>query len=171
VFVSESVLLDVPLAVAQHRLLEYLHRGNLETIACDAYADGVTMLAEAGVAGLSKTVQIQSIPAYLRGTITVIPLRWIATGAFSGAFPVLDANLELTATEAGTRLEIVGSYRPPFGAIGAAVDHLLLHTVASSTVRRFVALLGEVAAAAPPAESLDSDVGFASGADGDPVCD
>ena len=35
------------------------------------------------------------IPAYQRGTTTVVPIRWTATGSLAKAFPVLDANLEL----------------------------------------------------------------------------
>ena len=98
---------------------------------------------------MSKTVEIQSVPAYQRGSTTVVPLRWVATGALGGAFPVLDANLELTAEGSGTELLVVGSYRPPFGAIGAAIDRLVLHGVAQATVRRFAAQLADVAAGDP----------------------
>lgn len=144
-FISESVALAVPLAIAQHRLLGYLRAGDMDSLAEVAYSEGATILARAGVHGLSKTVKIQSIPAYQRGSTTVVPLRWVATGALSGAFPVLDANLELTAAAAGTELAFVGSYRPPFGPIGAAIDRLVLHTVAQATVRSFIAQLAEAA--------------------------
>jgi hypothetical protein len=145
VFISESVALALPLAVVQHRLLEYLPPGDMDTLAEVAYREGTTILARAGVHGLSKTVKIQSIPAYQRGSTTVVPLRWVAAGAVSGAFPVLDANLELTAAASGTELVFVGSYRPPFGAVGAALDRLVLHAVAQATVRSFIAQLSEVA--------------------------
>src|SRR5437868_2219805 len=117
----------------------------MDTLAAAAYGEGATILARAGVHGLSKTVEIQSIPAYQRGSTTVVPLRWMATGALGGAFPVLDANLELSATDSGTELLIVGSYRPPLGPVGAALDRLALHAVAQATVRRFIAQLSEVA--------------------------
>jgi hypothetical protein len=145
VFVSQSVALAVPMAVAEHRLLEYLHVGDLDAIASAAYREGATILARAGVAGLSKTVQIQSIPAYQRGATMVVPLRWVATGVLGGAFPVLDANLELTATEDGTDLLVVGAYRPPFGVLGAVVDRLVMHSVAQATMRSFVSRIAEVA--------------------------
>ena len=144
-------MLDVPVAVAQHRLLAYLNIGDLDGMASSAYQEGAAILARAGVGGLSKAVEIQSIPAYQRGATTVVPLRWVATGAMSGAFPVLDANLELTATESGTQLLVVGSYRPPFGALGAAVDRLVMHGVAQATLRTFVSGLAEVATAVDPA--------------------
>jgi hypothetical protein len=148
VFVSESLVLDVPMAAVQHRLLDYLQVGDLDSMASAAYQEGAVILARAGVGGLSKTVEIHTIPAYQRGATTVVPLRWVATGAVSGAFPVLDANLELTATESGTQLLMVGSYRPPFGVLGAAVDRLVMQGVARATVRTFVSCLAEVATTA-----------------------
>jgi hypothetical protein len=168
VFVSETVSVDVPLAVAQHRLFEHLRLGDLDSLASGAYAEGVMVFARAGVAGLSKTVEIQSVPAYKRGAITVIPLRWVATGALSGAFPVLDANLELTATDSGTQLDFIGSYRPPLGVLGAALDRLVMHNVARATVQRFAAQLAEVVTGEhPPVE--DEDWPLASEGDPDPV--
>ncbi len=168
-FVSESVIVAVPLAVAQHRLIEYLRRGDLASVASVAYGEGVTALTRAGVAGLSKTVEIQSIPAYQRGSTTVIPLRWVATGTIGGAFPVLDANIELSAADAGTLLLLVGSYRPPFGAVGAALDRLVLHSVGESTVRRFAAQLAEIAGDGPlpVADAVTGEP--ASSAEADPV--
>lgn len=168
-FVSASVAVDVPLGVAQHRLLEWLHRGDLEALASASYGEGVSVLARAGVPGLSKTVAILSIPAYQRGLTTVVPLRWVATGGLGSAFPVFDANLEMTAGEAGTELVIVGAYRPPLGVIGAAIDRMVLHGVAQSTVRRFAAQLGEVAAGTHPAPAASSRLPLTSEGEGQPV--
>jgi hypothetical protein len=103
------------------------------------------------VAGLSKTVEIQSIPAYQRAETTVLPLRWTATGPLGSAFPVLDANIELTANGSATELLIVGSYRPPFGVLGVALDRLVMSNVAQATIRRFAAQLAEIVGGAPAA--------------------
>jgi hypothetical protein len=48
------------------------------------------------------------------------------------------------------RLALIGSYRPPFGWLGAGLDHALLHPAAMATIR---ALLRDIAAglAEPPA--------------------
>jgi hypothetical protein len=97
----------VPLAMAQHRLITFLHAGDLAGAAMAAYSEGATVLTRAGVGGLAKTIAVQSIPAYPRGSVTVVPIRWMATGLLSGAFPVLDANLEMTATDGQTKLELV----------------------------------------------------------------
>ena len=144
-FVSESVFVAVPLAAAKHRLLEYFRVGDMDSLASEAYGEGVTVFAQAGVGGLAKTVEIDSIPAYARGPATVIPLRWTATGPLGSAFPVLDANVELTGSDSGTDLMVVGSYRPPFGALGVALDRLVMHGVAQATVRRFAVRLAAIA--------------------------
>jgi hypothetical protein len=151
VFISESVVLALPLAVTQHRVLQYLRVGDVDALASVAYREGATILARAGVGGLSKTVKIQSVSAYQRGATTVVPIRWVATGALGGAFPVLDANLELTPTDEGTELVVVGSYRPPLGALGAAADRLVMSSVAQATMRSFVSQLEAVAMGAPAA--------------------
>jgi hypothetical protein len=103
------------------------------------------VLAGAGVGGLAKRVAIETIPAYQRGAVTVVPFRWLATGPVGGAFPVLDANLELAAEGSNTVLTIVGSHLPPFGKLGAAADSLLLKTVARATIRSFLGRMGELA--------------------------
>jgi hypothetical protein len=151
VFVSESLTLGVPVAAVEHRLLSYLQVGDLASVASAAYREGVSVLARAGVGPIAKTVAIQSFPAYQRGPVTVVPIRWLATGPLGGAFPVLDANLEMTATDGHTTLTIMGSYRPPLGRLGDAVDRLVLKVVARSTIRSFLSRLGELAEEIVPA--------------------
>jgi hypothetical protein len=145
VFVSESVFIAAPLDAAKHRLLEYFRLGDMVSLASEAYGEGVTVFTQAGVGGLAKTVAIESVPAYDRGPATVIPLRWTATGPLGSAFPVLDANVELTGSEMRTDLLVVGTYRPPFGALGVALDRLVMHGVAQATIRRFALQLAEIA--------------------------
>ena len=154
-FVSESVFVAAPLAAAKHRLLEYFRVGDMDSVASEAYGEGVTVFTQAGVGGLSKSVEIESVPAYERGPATVIPLRWTATGPLGSAFPVLDANVELTGSETGTDLFVVGSYRPPFGALGVALDRLVMHGVAQATVRRFALQLAVIAEGSQ-SEELDA---------------
>ena len=161
VFLSESLTVDVPLAVAQHRLLRFLRIGDLDSAALAAYGDGATVLTRAGVGGLVKTVAVQSIPAYQRGAVTVVPIRWLATGSMGAAFPVLDANLEMTAAESQTTVTVVGSYQPPLGKVGEAVDRILLKSVARATIHSFLGHLAEVATRVVPAASAEEpDIGF-----------
>lgn len=144
-FLSESQTVELPLAVVQHRLLTFLHVGDLNSVVQAAYGEGATVLTRAGVGGLAKTIAVESIPAYQRGAVTVVPIRWTATGLIGGAFPVLDANLEMAAANGHTELEIIGSYRPPLGKVGVTIDRLVLHAVARSTIRSFLSQLAQVA--------------------------
>ncbi len=60
-----------------------------------------------------------------------IPVQWHGAGE-SHLLPEMVAHLEaFPATANDTELAIVGEYTPPLGALGAAVDHALMHRVAS----------------------------------------
>jgi hypothetical protein len=67
-----------------------------------------------------------------------IPITWKAIRA-TRAFPVMHAELviyPLTATE--TQLELAGTYEPPLGLVGRAIDSTLLHRIAEASVLQFV---------------------------------
>jgi hypothetical protein len=69
-----------------------------------------------------------------------LAIRWEATGPGGGLFPVLDADLTMAPDgERITILTLAGVYRPPLGALGAALDRAILHRVASATIRAFLA--------------------------------
>jgi hypothetical protein len=161
VFLSESLIVDVPLAVAVDGLLSFLRVGDLDSVATAAFGEGATVLARAGVRGTSKMVAVESIPAYQRGPATVLPLRWVATGPLSGAFPVLDANLELTGSNAQTSVTVIGSYRPPLGKAGEAIDRVVLNAVARASLRSFLGQLAKAATGLNPSRSSERpELGF-----------
>jgi hypothetical protein len=67
-----------------------------------------------------------------------IPIAWHAIRT-PQAFPVMHAELlvyPLTPTE--TQLELVGTYEPPLGPVGRAIDAALLHDVARGSVLQFI---------------------------------
>ena len=67
-----------------------------------------------------------------------IPIAWRALRA-TRAFPVMQAELTaypLTSTE--TQLELVGTYEPPLGALGRAIDSAVLHRLAEASVLQFL---------------------------------
>lgn len=79
---------------------------------------------EDGVAGLSP--------------VTRVVLGWEAANA-SGLFPLMSAELcawPLSSSE--TQLEIEGSYQPPLGAVGNAIDAAVGHRIAEASVYRFL---------------------------------
>ena len=70
--------------------------------------------------------------------------------------PGCDANLELGSLGGDrTQLAISARYRPPLGAIGRAVDRVLLHRVAEATVKDF---LDQVGAAITDQARANADV-------------
>jgi hypothetical protein len=61
-------------------------------------------------------------------------LRWEATGPAGRLFPVLDADITLMPAGEQTRLVLAGSYRPPLDGIGATLDKIALHHLATATI-------------------------------------
>jgi hypothetical protein len=70
---------------------------------------------------------------------TRLEFEWKST-THAGLFPTMRATLlvyPLTSTE--TQLELVGTYDPPMGVVGAAIDSLILHrVVAEAAMLHFV---------------------------------
>ena len=134
-FVGDEVRLDVSFAIARERLARLSESGALFGPSEDAY----TGLARVGPAGLSKLVQVQVRELSWTDRSAGLALRWEATGTGGGLFPVLDADLRLAALGEGTVLTMAGTYRPPLGSLGEALDRAILHRVAGATVRSFLA--------------------------------
>ena len=78
--------------------------------------------------------------AVLDGLVGRVGLRWEATGAGGGLFPVLDADLTLADLGGEGHAGGAGRVcRPPFGVLGQALDRAGLHRVAVATIRVFLA--------------------------------
>lgn len=135
-FIGDEVRLDIGFAVARERLSRLSETGALFGTSQDAY----TGLARVGAGGVSKLVRVQARELAWTDLSAGFAVRWEATGAGGGLFPVLDADLRLApAGDGGTLLSLLGSYRPPFGPLGEALDRALLHRIAAATVRGFLA--------------------------------
>ena len=112
--------------------------------------------------GLSRLVEVRFRDLVAHEGSAVMALRWEAAGAGDALFPVLDADLRLAPHEEtphgepATTVAVVGVYRPPLGALGAALDRAGLRLVAVATVREFVNRVGE--AVADPAEARAREV-------------
>jgi hypothetical protein len=134
-FVGDEVRLDIGFAVARERLARLSESGILFVTSEEAY----TGMARVGVAGVSKLVRVQVRELSSSDGSTGMAMRWEATGTGGGLFPVLDADLMLTPAGQGTLLTLAGSYRPPLGSLGQALDRTILHRVADATVKSFLA--------------------------------
>ena len=137
-----------------------LTRGHwLDSLSQDAYAEGTSGQLRVGpfggVPGMSKLVEVRLLEPVPHDDIVVVPLRWEATGRLGRLFPVLDANLTLTEAEAGRAvLGLAGVYRPPLDGVGEELDQLVLHRVATATVRSLLARISGVLAE-PAAEGSE----------------
>jgi len=152
VFVDEVTALSVPAETSQHRLRACMQTGGvLLAAASAAFRDGQAVLLRAGVAGLTGRVFVQVVPGYQCGNTTVIPVRWVTNSSTGQAFPAIDANLECEpADDLRTRLALRGSYRPPTGQPGAALDAVVLHGAAGATAQALLARVGRIILSAHP---------------------
>jgi hypothetical protein len=140
VFVGDEVQLEVGFAVARDRLRQLVEGGALLGTSEDAYDHGTIGLERVGVPGLSKLVRVQVRELAWTDQSVGLAIRWEATGPGGGLFPVLDADLTMAPVgERVTILTLAGAYRPPLGAMGAALDRAILRRVASATIRAFLA--------------------------------
>ena len=82
---------------------------------------------------------VETIPAEVQSPArTVLHLEWEAASS-PRLFPFMSADLliyPLTATE--TQLELSGTYVPPGGVLGSAIDAVVGHRVAESSVHSFI---------------------------------
>jgi hypothetical protein len=144
VFVSGERVLDVSVGVAQLRLANLAQGGWLSGASQVAYQGGIDHLARVGpfgdLPGASRLVRVQFVDPVHRDGAMTLGVRWEATGVTGGLFPVLDANIRLSG-EGGrvSRVVVTASYRPPLGTAGAGLDRLVLHKVATATIRTFLA--------------------------------
>ncbi len=139
-FVGDEMQMQVSAVDATARLANLIDGSSLIRASRAAWDEGIGRVGPAGpVPGLSKLVHVQFLPAVQRGAVTVLALRWEATGAGGRLFPVLDANITLLPDgEQATLLGLEGVYRPPAGAAGAWLDRTILHRVAAATIRSFL---------------------------------
>jgi hypothetical protein len=142
-FAAHQLDLPIGFAAARDKLASLAEDGRLRGASQRSYDGEIDHLLRVGP--VSKLVRISFLaPVYSDGAMS-LGLRWEATGITGGLFPLLDANI--TATRAGERttsLTLVGSYRPPLGALGASLDKAILNQVGAATMRT---LLEDVATA------------------------
>jgi hypothetical protein len=139
-FVGDEMQLEISFAVARDRLRQLAEAGALLGSSEDAYDHATTGLQRVGVPGLSKLVRVQVRELAWTDRSVGLAIRWEASGPGGSLFPVLDADITMAPFgEQVTLLALAGAYRPPLGAMGAALDRAVLHRVASATIRAFLA--------------------------------
>jgi hypothetical protein len=116
-FVVHDVLLDVAFGVARPRLVSLASSPALVDASRAAYEEGLDSLIQTGPtlaeAAGPRLARVKFLPPVDRPGTTTVGLRWEASGAATGLFPVLDADITLAvASEHTTTLTLSGVYRP-----------------------------------------------------------
>ncbi len=151
------------LEVAAARLTHFVNRGALRTASETAYIDGLVAGLRVGpfggLRGLSKLVCVRFAEPVQRDSLITMPMRWQTTGTAGELFPVMDADLTLTGDgESQTRIRLDGSYRPPFGRAGAALDRAVMSRLAEATIRSLVEGIADAVADPVPEQQPGSEV-------------
>jgi len=134
-----------PFALARARLVG--DEGWFAPFATAAEEDGRDLYLRLGptwASGLAaRKVRVTLGAPHERGEALVVPLAW-RSSELTGLFPVLDGDLEIAPVDPERcRLTLSASYEPPFGELGRQLDRALLHRVAQSTARSFLARVAE----------------------------
>ena len=151
-FVGDEVRVDVSFVAASLRLADLAGSDSLTRASHRAWGEGLARVGPArGIPGLSKLVHVQIRDPVQRDGIATLTLRWQATGAAGGLFPVLDADITVIPDgEQTVLIGIDGVYRPPGGAVGVSLDKAILHRVATATVHSFLKRIADAIAAPAP---------------------
>ncbi len=155
-FVAAEGTVQARLEDAVARLRHLINHGVLRSTSQEAYEGGLWAVARVGpfgpVPGLSRLVRVLVAEPVQRGATVTMPMRWEATGAAGDLFPLLDADLTLTGEEPDqVHVRLDGSYRPPLGRAGEALDQLVMHRLAVATMKSL--MTGLVAGLSDPGES------------------
>jgi len=155
-FAAHRVSIDTAYQVVVVRLSQFMNWGALDGVSEAAYERSLETTLRVGpfgsTRGLSRLVRVNTLEPVSHDGKTTVSLRWEATGTTGDMFPVLDAELTVTPDGAErSHVELVGSYRPPLGRAGAALDRAIMAHVAEATIRSFLERVAAVLA--NPAES------------------
>lgn len=137
-FVHYVVHVNRPFDDVEREMVEVV--GRLPEVAPDVYRRGEELHARlrADSMPLAKAVRLRIGNPRRVENETSIPLRWEATGP-AALFPRMDADVVVSRAGAdATQIAFYGSYEPPLGALGRAIDRRVLHRVAELTVKRLL---------------------------------
>jgi hypothetical protein len=118
VFITVQVTLQISFPAAQARLATLASGELLRRASRDTYAAGITRLSQAvpvwPLPGSCRLAKMQLGELAVGDACARVALRWETAGPAGERFPVLDADLTLTAAgENTTVLALTGAYRTP----------------------------------------------------------
>lgn len=161
VFLSDQRVLPASMAAARARLAELVHDGWLCGASEAAYQGGIDHVLRVGpfggLPGVSRLVRVQFLDPVDRDGHMMIGMRWEAVGVTGGLFPVLDADICLAAEgDERTRMTLTAVYRPPLGVLGAGLDRVLMHRVATATIHSLMTHMSNAMQGTAPAPAGDA---------------
>lgn len=135
---------------AAARLANLARGESLLRISEGAYSEAAADLLQTGLAPLAApNIRAECRHLATRSDSAMVTLHWEVSGAAAAQLPVLDADVTaLPAGDEATLLRFDGAYPAPLGAVGAGPDSIVLHHVASATIRMFADRIANLIAAA-----------------------
>ncbi len=145
VFIYYYVQLKRPINVIEPRFRSFFSR--FSSWAESAYREGEELRANisvgSGPATVAKTVRMRVGDPVVGRAETTVPIVWEATGP-TALFPIMEGNLIMAGVGPEyTQLAFRGTYEPPMGALGRALDKVVMHRLAESSVKGFVDRISE----------------------------
>jgi hypothetical protein len=142
-FVHYFTHVPLNMSVVERRIDEL--RSSLDEWAGFAYREGEELRARVGPStdGFAKEVRLEIGIPEIHRTGLVYALTWTAVGA-SALFPRLTGSLSLSHVGPDmTKIGLEGTYAPPLGPVGRAVDRIVLGKLADATVQNWVDRLAD----------------------------
>ena len=137
-FIGDEARAAVNAAAATARLAGLAAGGSLIRVSHAAWGEGTAKMDP--TAGLPELIVVHSRGPARRGAASLLILRWVAADASGQRFPVLDADITLTAAGDTSVLALTGTYRlPPGPAPGAGQE--AVRQCAAATIHSFLAHL------------------------------
>ncbi len=141
-FVEHEVDVALSIDVLEHALIDHLSA--VEGLGEVVYRNGEELRSRVGPeTQLAKEVVLKFGQPRISRSGLAVPVTWRATAA-RVLFPRLTGELEaFRNSPTGSTLRLRGSYDPPFGWVGDALDHLLLERVARLTIADWLQRIGD----------------------------
>lgn len=140
-FVRYYVTINRPISECRDALLKDPDRW-LPNVVTAAHEPSAAILAKVGFSMLAIDLRKQVAisvgePLVLRDWLH-LPISWEASPR-ADLFPTFQGEIQLVPIDAAiTKLAVAGTYEPPLGDMGRALDNLAFHTAAEATIKDFV---------------------------------
>jgi hypothetical protein len=134
----------LPVQAALAVLDQDLHRVVGSRLRTPIDGEGFTAL-EIGIPGgrqITREVGLGFGPRLEEDDVSALPVWW-EDAEHPELFPTFDGGLEVHDVDGGTEVRLVGSYRPPLGAVGRFADGLLGRRIVAASLEAFLTAVAD----------------------------